>query len=215
MRAGGGGSVINQSSGAAYVHPEYPIEGDDLPSFHYSVTKAALNAMTHYMAGCVGKYGIRVNAIAPGPTNTEATRQGVPEHIRSDNGPEFVATAILRWLQAAQIETAFIDPGKPWQNGTDESFNGKLRHEYLSLQWFRNRVEARVGIEQWRRHYNDVRPHSSLGYLTPLEFKATCAASVTEGRSPASPARADREEQKTEGPITSSLTEHPRRAVLQ
>ena len=140
---------------------------------------------------------------------------GAPQHLRSDNGPEFVATAILRWLQAAQIETAFIDPGKPWQNGTDESFNGKLRHEYLSLQWFRNRVEARVGIEQWRRHYNDVRPHSSLGYLTPLEFKATCAASVTEGRSPASPARADREEQKTEGPITSSLTEHPRRAVLQ
>ncbi|TMB19300.1 MAG: SDR family oxidoreductase [Deltaproteobacteria bacterium] len=81
MRDGGGGSVINQSSGAAYVHPEYPIEGDDLPSFHYSVTKAALNAMTHYMAGCVGKYGIRVNAIAPGPTLTEATRQGVPEHI--------------------------------------------------------------------------------------------------------------------------------------
>jgi len=140
---------------------------------------------------------------------------GAPQHLRSDNGPEFVATAILRWLQAAQIETAFIDPGKPWQNGTDESFNGKLRHEYLSLQWFRNRVEARVGIEQWRRHYNDVRPHSSLGYLTPLEFKATCAASVTEGRSPASPARADREEQKTEEPITSSLTEHPRRAVLQ
>ena len=65
---------------------------------------------------------------------------GAPQHLRSDNGPEFVATAILRWLQAAQIETAFIDPGKPWQNGTDESFNGKLRHEYLSLQWFRNNL---------------------------------------------------------------------------
>jgi 3-oxoacyl-[acyl-carrier protein] reductase len=81
MRDGGGGSIINQSSGAAYMHPEYPIDGDTLPSFHYSVTKAALNAMTHYMAGCVGRFGIRVNAIAPGPTNTEATRQGVPEHI--------------------------------------------------------------------------------------------------------------------------------------
>jgi NAD(P)-dependent dehydrogenase (short-subunit alcohol dehydrogenase family) len=80
MRAGGGGSIINQSSSAAYVHPEYPIEGD-LPSFHYSVTKAALNAMTHYMAGSVGKFGIRVNAIAPGPTLTEATKQGVPEWI--------------------------------------------------------------------------------------------------------------------------------------
>src|SRR5713101_4203900 len=81
MRDGGGGSIINQSSGAAYMHPEYPIEGDDLPSFHYSVTKAALNAMTHYMAGCVGRWNIRVNAICPGPTMTEATRQGVPEHI--------------------------------------------------------------------------------------------------------------------------------------
>src|SRR5262249_33410459 len=80
MRDGGGGSIINQSSSAAFLHPEYPIEGD-LPSFHYSVTKAAMNAMTHYMAGSVGKYGIRVNAIAPGPTMTEATKQGVPDYI--------------------------------------------------------------------------------------------------------------------------------------
>src|SRR5438876_11451083 len=80
MPHGGGGSIINQSSGAAYMHPEYPIEGE-LPSFHYSVTKAAMNAMTHYMAGSVGRYNIRVNAIAPGPTMTEATRQGVPAHF--------------------------------------------------------------------------------------------------------------------------------------
>jgi 3-oxoacyl-[acyl-carrier protein] reductase len=80
MRDGGGGSIINQSSSAAYMHPEYPIDGD-LPSFHYSVTKAALNAMTHYMAGSCGRFGIRVNAIAPGPTMTEATKQGVPDHI--------------------------------------------------------------------------------------------------------------------------------------
>jgi 3-oxoacyl-[acyl-carrier protein] reductase len=80
MRDGGGGSIINQSSSAAYLHPEYPIEGD-LPSFHYSVTKAALNAMTHYMAGSCGRFGIRVNAIAPGPTTTEATKRIVPEHI--------------------------------------------------------------------------------------------------------------------------------------
>jgi putative transposase len=105
---------------------------------------------------------------------------GAPRHLRSDNGPEFVAGAILRWLHTAQIETAFIDPGKPWQNGADESFNGKLRDEYLSLQWFRNRVEAKVGIEQWRRHYNEVRPHSSLGYLTPMEFKARGGADRTE-----------------------------------
>jgi putative transposase len=98
---------------------------------------------------------------------------GAPTHLRSGNGPEFVATGILRWLHTAQIETALIDPGKPWQNATDEFFNGKFRDEYLSLQWFRNRVEAKVGIAQRRWHYNEVRPHSSLGYRTPAEFKAS------------------------------------------
>jgi putative transposase len=97
---------------------------------------------------------------------------GAPQHLRSDNGPEFVATAVLRWLQAAAIDTAFIDPGKPWQNGTDESFNGKFRDECLTLEWFRNRLEAKVGIERWRRHYNEERPHMSLGDLTPAEFKS-------------------------------------------
>jgi putative transposase len=123
---------------------------------------------------------------------------GAPRYIRSDNGAEFVARAILRWLLEAQIETALIDPGKPWQNATDESFNGRLRDEYLSLNWFRNRVDARVGIEQWRRHYNEVRPHSSLGYLTPLEFKSTRAADRDGGHSPAMPARAAQEEQSQE-----------------
>ena len=80
MQKAGGGSVINQSSSAAWMHPDIPFE-DELPSFHYSVTKAAINAMTHYMAGCVGKFGIRVNVIAPGPTMTEATKQLVSEDI--------------------------------------------------------------------------------------------------------------------------------------
>jgi putative transposase len=97
---------------------------------------------------------------------------GAPQHLRSDNGPEFVATAVLRWPQTAAIHTAFIDPGKPWQNGTDESFNGKFRDECLNLEWFRNRLEAKVGIERWRRHYNEERPHMSLGDLTPAEFKS-------------------------------------------
>jgi putative transposase len=96
---------------------------------------------------------------------------GAPRYLRSDNGPEFVSRAILEWLQTAGIETALIDPGKPWQNGANESFNGKFRDECLSLEWFRSREEARVVIENWRRHYNAVRPHSSLGYLTPNEFK--------------------------------------------
>jgi putative transposase len=89
----------------------------------------------------------------------------------------------VRWLQTAGIDTAFIDPGKPWQNGADESFNGKFRDQLLSLQWFRNRTDAKVCIEAWRRHYNEVRPHSSLGYLTPAVFKAKHLANVDGGRS--------------------------------
>lgn len=96
--------------------------------------------------------------------------RGAPAFLRSDNGPEFVSKAILEWLAEATIDTALIDPGKPWQNGADESFNGKLRDECLSMEWFRSRTEARVIIEIWRRHYNDVRPHSSLDYRTPSEF---------------------------------------------
>ena len=93
---------------------------------------------------------------------------GAPLFLRSDNGPEFVSNAILSWLADAKVDTVFIDPGKPWQNGTDESFNGKFRDECLSMEWFRSRTEARVLIEIWRRHYNQVRPHSSLAYQTEV-----------------------------------------------
>jgi putative transposase len=96
---------------------------------------------------------------------------GTPVYLRSDSGPEFVSHAILQWLTDARIETAIIDPGKPWQNGTNESFNGKFRDECLSVEWFRTRREAQVIIEAWRQHYNAVRPHSSIAYLTPHEFK--------------------------------------------
>ena len=99
------------------------------------------------------------------------SEHGAPRHLRSDNGPEFVSKAVLKWLVATNIATAHIDPGKPWQNGMDESFNEKFRDECLSLEWFRNRMEAKLVIESWRRHYNEVRPHSSLGYLTPAAFK--------------------------------------------
>jgi len=86
-------------------------------------------------------------------------------------GPEFVSRAVLRWLHAENIDTAVIDPGKPWQNGLNESFNGKFRDECLSLEWFKNRLDAKVVIEEFRRSYNEIRPHSSLGQLTPVEFK--------------------------------------------
>ncbi len=98
------------------------------------------------------------------------SERGAPMYLRSDNGPEFVSKAILKWLKECGIETVLIDPGKPWQNGADESFNGKFRDECLNLEWFRNRTEARVIIEQWRQHYNTSRPHSSLAYRTPHEF---------------------------------------------
>lgn len=92
-------------------------------------------------------------------------------YLRSDNGPESVSHPILKRLQQAGIETALIDPGKPWQNSTAERLNGKFRDECLSMEWFRNRIEVRAIIETWRRHYNEDRPHSSLGYRTPKPFK--------------------------------------------
>jgi putative transposase len=107
---------------------------------------------------------------------------GAPAYLRSDNGPEFVSRAILHWITAAGIDTAFIDPGKPWQNGTDESFNGKFRDECLDMEWFRTRAEAIVQIEHWRHHYNEVRPHSSLGYRTPVEFKSQIKSGHVEKR---------------------------------
>jgi len=96
--------------------------------------------------------------------------RGAPKYLRSDNGPEFVSRAVLQWLQEAGIETAPIDPGKPWQNGSNESFNGKFRDECLGMQWFQNRIDAKVVIEDWRKMYNGVRPHSSLNNLTPAEY---------------------------------------------
>jgi putative transposase len=114
------------------------------------------------------------------------TVHGAPRYLRSDNGPEFVSRAVLKWLTQANIDTAHIDPGKPWQNGSNESFNGKFRDECLSMQWFKNRVDAKVVIEEFRREYNEIRPHSSLGQLTPAEFKRKCESLRPEsGASPA------------------------------
>ncbi len=111
------------------------------------------------------------------------SQHGAPKYLRSDNGPEFVSKAVLKWLVQSNIDTALIDPGKPWQNGADESFNGKFRDECLSLEWFRNRTEAKIVIENWRRHYNEVRPHSSLSYQTPVEFKSKRSSTNPVGAS--------------------------------
>jgi transposase InsO family protein len=93
--------------------------------------------------------------------------KGLPEHIRSDNGPEFTAKAVRKWLAELGVTTLFIEPGSPWENGYVESFNGKLRDELLNGEIFDTLLEARVLLERWRREYNRYRPHSSLGYKPP------------------------------------------------
>jgi putative transposase len=99
--------------------------------------------------------------------------RGAPMYIRSDNGPEFIARAMQRWLQQQSIQTAYIEPGSPWQTAYGESCNGRLRDECLNMEWFRNLQEAQVVIAGWRRHYNEARPHSSLAYQTPDAFRRT------------------------------------------
>ena len=93
--------------------------------------------------------------------------RGVPGHVRSDNGPEFIAKAVREWIAAVGARTAFIEPGSPWENGYCESFNSKLRDELLNGEVFYSLAEARIVIESWRQHYNTQRPHSSLGYRPP------------------------------------------------
>jgi putative transposase len=93
--------------------------------------------------------------------------RGPPGYVRSDNGPEFIARAVQDWIAAVGSKAAYIEPGSPWENGYCESFNSKLRDELLNGEIFYSLKEARIVIENWRRHYNEVRPHSSLGYRPP------------------------------------------------
>ena len=93
--------------------------------------------------------------------------RGVPEHIRSDNGAEMTAKVVRNWLMQVGAQTLYIEPGSPWENGYCESFNGKLRDELLNGEIFYSLKEAQIVIEQWRKHYNTIRPHSSLNYRPP------------------------------------------------
>jgi len=104
--------------------------------------------------------------------------RGVPKYIRSDNGPEFTAKAIRKWLNSLGVKTLFIEPGSPWENGYIESFNGKLRDELLNREIFTTLTEAKVLIEKWRREYNGVRPHSSLDYRPPAPDAILTAATI-------------------------------------
>src|SRR5262245_11278032 len=116
--------------------------------------------------------------------------QGIPAHIRSDNGPEFVAKAVQEWIAAVDTKTAYIERGSPWENGYIESFNARLRDELLNGEIFYTLREARIIIESWRRHYNTIRPHASIGYKPPAPevFVPVFAAWPAALRRPASPA---------------------------
>ena len=109
--------------------------------------------------------------------------RGVPRHIRSDNGPEFVAKVIQRWLEKVGVQTLYIEPGSPWQNGYAESFHSRFRDEFLALEEFENLAVARKLTAAWKEDYNHHRPHSSLGYVAPAEFAASCTASAPKSLS--------------------------------
>jgi putative transposase len=102
--------------------------------------------------------------------------RGAPEHLRSDNGPEFVARAVTRWLERAGVKTLFIAKGSPWENGYVESFNSRFRDELLDRELLVGLEDARWVVDRWRLDYNDQRPHSALGYKTPAAFAACCSS---------------------------------------
>ena len=119
--------------------------------------------------------------------------RGVPEHVRSDNGPEFVAKAVQEWIGAVGAKTAYIAPGSPWENGFIESFNARLRDELLDGEIFYTLAEAKIIVESWRRHFNTVRPHGSLGYKPPAPevFVPAMTARATAQPGPTTPPALD------------------------
>ena len=128
-----------------------------------------LNIIDEYTRECLGvlvKRGITSQDVIDKLFELIIFR-GIPDHIRSDNGSEFTAKTIRKWLSRIGVKTLYIEPGSPWENGYIESFNGKMRDELLNREIFTTLKEAKVLIEQWRREYNHIRPHSSLGYRPP------------------------------------------------
>ena len=107
---------------------------------------------------------------------------GIPDYIRSDNGSEFTAELVRKWFKKINIKTLFIEPGSPWENGYNESFNGKLRDELLNCEIFYTLKEAQILIEQWRKEYNTIRPHSSLGYKPPAPEAMAIGYSALENK---------------------------------
>ena len=120
--------------------------------------------------------------------------RGAPAHIRSDNGPEFIANAIRSWLESARVQTLYIEPGAPWENGYAESFHGRLRDELLDAELFTCLAEAKMLSVQWRLEYNHRRPHSSLGYVTPAAFAVSLAEAPVGAAPLPAPRRAKQRE---------------------
>jgi putative transposase len=137
---------------------------------HNSVKFRILNVIDEYTRECLAvKVARRLNAHDVVEVLTDLfIERGVPVHIRSDNGSEFIAKRVREWLERLQVRPLYIEPGSPWENGYIESFNGKMRDELLSGEIFYSLKEAQVLIEMWRKHYNTIRPHSSLGYRPPV-----------------------------------------------
>lgn len=138
-----------------------------------------LNIIDEYTRECLAiKVKRRLNSVDVLETLADLfLSRGVPKFIRSDNGPEFIAKVLRAWLGRLNVNTLFIEPGSPWENGYVESFNGKLRDEFLNGEIFYTLKEAQILIELWRRQYNTVRPHSSLGYRppAPVAFIGNCS----------------------------------------
>lgn len=128
-----------------------------------------LTVIDEYTRECLSlrtDYSLKADDVMDVLTDLFITR-GIPDHIRSDNGSEFTARSIRTWLPKLGIKTLYIEPGSPWENGYNESFNGRLRDEFLNGETFYTLKEAQVLLEQWRHHYNHIRPHTSLGYKPP------------------------------------------------
>ena len=137
---------------------------------HNGVKFRILNVIDEYTRACLAvKVARRLTSHDVVEVLTDLfIERGVPVHIRSDNGSEFIAKRVRNWLERLQVRPLYIEPGSPWENGYIESFNGKMRDELLNGEIFYSLKEAQVLIEMWRRHYNTVRPHSSLDYRPPV-----------------------------------------------
>jgi len=186
---------LYSSSGASKTADYWPIGRSPSAAFIENLTYAVQNNATPTPSQSLRGQDLRVWRVSAYPSpppsapskredviNTLAelfAMRGVPRHIRSDNGPEFIAQTLRRWLTLVGVGTLYIEPGSPWENGYAESFHGRLRDEFLAMEIFEGVRDARALTASWRDEYNAQRPHSSLGYLTPAGFAAACAASAS------------------------------------